>query len=105
MTPGWTASGGGRMVLHVRLLAEPSLWCWEIRDEGSAALIEGSWANWWTAYPSMDLARAAAEARLAVRSGAGHWRVRRAAQGRRLASNDHDRRNRDEVPTMRGAAQ
>ena len=38
--------------VEVRLLAEPSLWCWEIRDRRSGCAIVSSWEATWTAYAS-----------------------------------------------------
>ena len=40
------------LYVEVRLLAEPSLWCWEIRDRRSRSAIVSSWEATWTAYPS-----------------------------------------------------
>lgn len=33
------------LVLQVRLLAEPCLWYWKIRDGVDGPLVESSWAN------------------------------------------------------------
>ena len=48
-----------RVTVEVRLLPDPCLWCWEIRD-AQGGLVESSWANHWTAYPSREEALAAA---------------------------------------------
>ena len=53
-----------RLTLRVRLLPEPCLWCWEIRDETDGELVESSWASAWTAYTSRDVAQAAGQRRL-----------------------------------------
>jgi len=46
---------GAPVTVLARLLAEPSLWCWEIRDV-EANLVESSWSSYWAAYPSKALA-------------------------------------------------
>jgi hypothetical protein len=64
-----------RHTIRVRLLSEPCLWCWEIRDEANGELIENSWTSEWRGYESREKAREAGEARLAMlalgRSAAG----------------------------------
>jgi hypothetical protein len=52
-------------VLQVSLLAEPCLWCWEIREGIGGRLVEGSWANEWVAFGSQAEAVAAGARRLA----------------------------------------
>ena len=54
-----------QQTVRVRLLSEPCLWCWEIRDEANSELIESSWTSEWTAYASRREALEAGEARLA----------------------------------------
>jgi len=54
-----------RVTVEARLLADPCLWCWEIRD-AQDRLVESSWANHWTAYPSREEALAAASSRASV---------------------------------------
>jgi hypothetical protein len=59
-----------RLIASVRLLSEPCLWCWEIRDETDGALVESSWLSAWTAYESREAALAAGQRRLAeIREG------------------------------------
>jgi hypothetical protein len=55
---------GSHLHLEVRLLAEPALWCWEIRDRRSGQVIESSWATNWMAYESRAEAVAAGRERL-----------------------------------------
>lgn len=52
---------GRRFAIHLHLMAEPCLWCWEVRDLVHGQLIKSSWANEWTAYDSAEEARLAAE--------------------------------------------
>jgi hypothetical protein len=54
-----------RVRIEARLLADPCLWCWEVRD-AHGKLVESSWANYWTAYPSREEALAAASSRPSV---------------------------------------
>jgi hypothetical protein len=49
----------------VRLLGEPSLWCWELRDAADGTLVESSWSAYWTAFETRDEARAEGLRRLA----------------------------------------
>ena len=42
------------LTVQVRLLPEPCLWTWEIRDEREHQVIESSWAAEWTAFESAD---------------------------------------------------
>ncbi len=49
----------------VRLLAEPMLWCWELRDASTGTLVESSWSSYWTAFETRAEARADALQRLA----------------------------------------
>lgn len=59
------------LTVEVRLLAEPCLWCWEIRDKADRTLVESGWAARWTAHASRDEALAAGRERLAeLRAGA-----------------------------------
>jgi hypothetical protein len=51
--------------LNVRLLPEPSLWCWEIVDPARpGAIVESSWADEWRAYDSPEEATSAGCVRL-----------------------------------------
>ncbi len=56
--------------LEVRLLAEPSLWCWEIRDPVRGDLIESSWEDEWVAYETPEEAWAAGLDRMRLRRAA-----------------------------------
>ena len=59
-----------RFRVAVRLLAEPALWCWEIRDRQSGCLTVSSWDAVWMAYSSREEAEAA-----------GHRYLRRLTRG------------------------
>ncbi|MGH7391857.1 MAG: hypothetical protein ACREM3_20735 [Candidatus Rokuibacteriota bacterium] len=66
-----------RLTAHTRLLSDPPLWCWEIVDAVSGAVVASSWQGEWKAYPSSDEAlREATPALLAM------------ARGRRLAQRE-----------------
>jgi hypothetical protein len=54
-----------RLVLQVRLLAQPCLWCWEIHATAADRLVESSWASEWVAFASRQDAAAAGARRLA----------------------------------------
>lgn len=53
-----------RLTVEVRLLPDPPLWAWEIRDAAGDAVVESSWAGEWTAYDSPEEAYAAGRRRL-----------------------------------------
>ncbi|HEY3067610.1 MAG TPA: hypothetical protein VGL09_17590 [Methylomirabilota bacterium] len=53
-----------QLTVEVQLMADPSLWCWEIRDESHGCVLENSWTGEWTAYESPEEAYRAAQARL-----------------------------------------
>jgi hypothetical protein len=53
-----------RVSLHVRLLPEPGLWCWEIRDVAEGRLLGSSWEDEWTGFETAGAAWAAGRARL-----------------------------------------
>jgi hypothetical protein len=55
------------LVVDVKLLPEPCLWCWEIRDTHSGT-VESSWDRDWTAYESRQQALTAGLERAARRS-------------------------------------
>lgn len=59
------------LVLQVRLLPEPCLWCWEIRNGVDGRLVESSWAHAWVAFGSRTQAAAAGARRLARLAAAG----------------------------------
>jgi hypothetical protein len=56
---------GERYTVEVSLMAEPCLWCWEIRDTACGEVLESSWTCDWTAYDSAETARMAGYRRLA----------------------------------------
>ena len=74
----------GRMVVDVRLLCDPCLWCWEIRDAKDGRVVESSWAKEWVAFESADEAYAAGTRRLAELEAA-EAAPRAGAGGRRLS--------------------
>lgn len=45
---------------RVRFLPDSALWCWELVDSTSGALVASSWTELWEAYPSPDEASEAA---------------------------------------------
>lgn len=53
------------LVVDVKLLPQPCLWCWEIRDTRSGS-IENSWERDWTAYESRQQAFSAGLERAAL---------------------------------------
>jgi hypothetical protein len=53
-----------RLTVETRLLSDPCLWCWEIRDVAQGDLIESSWAADWTAFDSQEEALRAGRQRL-----------------------------------------
>ncbi len=59
-----------RLTVEVRLLPDPCLWCWEIRDADRNEVLESSWAGEWTAYGSPEEALRAGRRRLTDRPAA-----------------------------------
>jgi hypothetical protein len=55
-----------RYKVGVDLMAEPSLWRWEIRDPQTNEVIASSWADDWMAYETAEEALRALGARLAA---------------------------------------
>jgi hypothetical protein len=47
-----TSRDDSRFTARARLLTDPPLWCWEIVDVGSGAVVASSWQNEWQAYTS-----------------------------------------------------
>lgn len=43
-----------KLTAQTRLLPDPPLWCWEIVDADSGAVVASSWQSEWSAYPSSD---------------------------------------------------
>ena len=64
---------GARLTVKLRLLSEPSLWCWEIVDTADGTVVESSWATNWTGYKSSPEASRAGTIRLTdlTRGGRG----------------------------------
>lgn len=61
-----------QFTVRARLLTDPPLWCWEIVEVGSGAVVASSWQNEWQAYTSpREALRQALPAltRLGVRPG------------------------------------
>jgi hypothetical protein len=53
-----------RFTVEVTLMDDPCLWRWEIRDGVRGAIVQSSWDQEWTAYPSREEAIREAKARL-----------------------------------------
>lgn len=53
-----------RLTLEVRLMSEPCLWRWEIRDHERGEVVESSWTREWMAYESLEEAERAGRQRL-----------------------------------------
>ena len=53
-----------QFTVEVRLLPEPCLWAWEIRDRDRGGVVDNSWDSEWTAYDSADEAYRAGRRRL-----------------------------------------
>jgi hypothetical protein len=56
--------------VEVRLMSEPCLWRWEIRDPARDEVVENSWARDWMAYESSEEAYRAGRQRLSRLLGA-----------------------------------
>lgn len=54
------------LTVEVRLLSDPPLWCWEIRDPGRGAVVESSWSSEWKAFGSAEEAYTAGCHRLTM---------------------------------------
>jgi hypothetical protein len=54
----------GRLTVDVRLMTEPCLWRWEIRDALRGEVLETSWTSEWMAYDSAEEAYEAGRRRL-----------------------------------------
>lgn len=70
-----------RLVVDVKLLPQPCMWCWEIRDTTSGS-VETSWERDWTAYDSPQQALTAGHARAALLSRKPPARTGRPAPAR-----------------------
>ena len=53
-----------QLTVEVRLLPEPCLWAWEIRDRKRGGVVDSSWDSEWTAYDSAEEAYMAGRQRL-----------------------------------------
>jgi hypothetical protein len=53
-----------RLQVKVELMDDPCLWRWEIRDAVRGAIVQSSWDQEWTAYPSREEAYRAGQDRL-----------------------------------------
>jgi hypothetical protein len=53
-----------QLTVEVRLLPEPCLWAWEIRDRTRGGVVDSSWDSEWIAYDSADEAYSAGRQRL-----------------------------------------
>ena len=53
-----------RFKVEVSLMDDPCLWRWEIRDAVRGAVVQSSWDQEWTAYPSREEADRAGQDRL-----------------------------------------
>ena len=58
------ANEAERFTVEVTLMDDPCLWRWEIKDAVRGAIVQSSWDQEWTAYPSREEAIRAAHARL-----------------------------------------
>ena len=57
---------GERFKVEVRRMDDPWLWRWEIKDAVHDAVVQSSWEQEWTAYPSREEAYRAGRARLSA---------------------------------------
>jgi hypothetical protein len=67
-----TASSIERLTVEVRLLPEPCLWAWEIRDRNRGGVVDSSWNAEWIAYDSAEEAYRAGRRRLSRLTGGSH---------------------------------
>ena len=57
-------TGRRELTVAVRLMSEPCLWRWEIREPSRGEVVANSWTSEWMAYESPDEAFRAGQARL-----------------------------------------
>jgi hypothetical protein len=57
-----------QLAVEVKLLPDPCLWCWEIRDAERGHIVESSWEDAWTAYASREDAETEGQRRLVRRT-------------------------------------
>jgi hypothetical protein len=60
---------GQEFTVAVRLMSEPCLWRWEIRDPKRDEVVANSWSSEWMAYESPEEAFRAGRARLSAIGG------------------------------------
>src|SRR6185436_8852457 len=53
-----------RFEVEVKLMDDPCLWRWEIKDTVRGSIVQSSWDQEWAAYPSREEAYRAAQDRL-----------------------------------------
>lgn len=53
-----------RLSVQVRLMDDPCLWRWEIRDQERGVVVDSSWTRDWVAYESLEEAERAGRQRL-----------------------------------------
>jgi hypothetical protein len=58
-----------RLTVAVRLLPDPCLWAWEIRDDDRGGVVDSSWESEWSAYDSAEEAYRAGRHRLTRLTG------------------------------------
>lgn len=69
-----------RFTIEVKRMDDPCLWRWEIKDEARGSVVQSSWEQEWTAYPSREEAYRAGRDRLQKVAGRpvterfGSWR-------------------------------
>ena len=84
-----------QLSVEVRLMSEPCLWRWEIRDPERGEIIDSSWTREWTAYDSPDEALRAGRQRLTSLTRRDNYVASRASRWRRwcdvVGSRHHDR--------------
>jgi hypothetical protein len=61
---GMQHTRGNQFTVAVRLMSEPCLWRWEIREPAQGEMVANSWTSEWMAYESPDEAFRAGQARL-----------------------------------------
>ncbi len=57
-------NSASRFRVEVKLMDDPCLWRWDIRDELGGVIVQSSWDQEWTAYPSREEALRAGSERL-----------------------------------------
>ena len=70
-----------RLSVEVKLMDEPCLWRWQIRDRDRDEVVDSSWVREWMAYESPDEAYRAGRQRLTTLTGRGFRGRRRPGRG------------------------